>query len=324
MSEVAYHSGLYKIADGTYAYLQAPGSWGLSNSGLVVAGNAAMLIDTLFTLDLTRGMLNTIAAELPQVSITTLVNTHANGDHCWGNQLLPHAEIVGSAGMAGEMPHEIGPAAMANMLTQSPPDSPLGSYMRRFFGSYDFGGITLTPPTKTFRGRLSLPVGDRTVELVEVGPAHTEGDVIVHVPDVAVVFAGDVLFVGDHPVMWTGPIANWIRACDLLLATGATTVVPGHGPVTDSAGVARMHDYLQYVAKQAHASYDRGVPYHEAALQIDMSDYADWGHRERLVVTLGAIYRELGSPEPDSRITMIEHMVQAHETLLNSGNQAQS
>jgi glyoxylase-like metal-dependent hydrolase (beta-lactamase superfamily II) len=323
MSEVAYRSGLHEIANDTYAYLQAPGSWGLSNSGLVVAGDKAALVDTLFTLDLTQEMLDTIIEEIPQVSITTVINTHANGDHCWGNQLLPHAEIVGSAETADEMPHEISPAAMTNMLEQSPPDSPLGRYMRRFFGSYNFNGITLTPPTRTFRGQLSLPIGGRTVELTEVGPAHTEGDVIVHVPDVGVVFAGDVLFIGDHPVMWTGPIANWIRACDQLLATGATVVVPGHGPVTDPVGVARVRGYLQHVAKEAQASFERGVPYHEAAIEIDMGEYADWSHRERLVVTVGAIYRELGSPEPDSRLTMIEHMVRVHEMLLNSANPAQ-
>ena len=96
--------------------------------------------------------------------------------------------------MAGQMPHEIDPTAMTNMLMQSPPDSALGRYMRRYFGAYDFGGITLTPPTRTFRGHLRLALGDRSVDLVEVGPAHTEGDVIVHVPDAGVVFAGDILF----------------------------------------------------------------------------------------------------------------------------------
>ena len=55
-------------------------------------------------------------------------------------------------------------------------------------------------------------------ELVEVGPAHTKGDVFVHVPSSRVVFSGDILFAGSHPIMWQGPVENWIRACDRLLA----------------------------------------------------------------------------------------------------------
>jgi cyclase len=66
----------------------------------------------------------------------------------------------------------------------------------------------VTPPTRTFTDRLDVTVGDRRVELIEVGPAHTDGDVIVHVPDAGVVYAGDILFIGGHPIMWTGPVHN--------------------------------------------------------------------------------------------------------------------
>lgn len=48
---------------------------------------------------------------------------------------------------------------------------------------FEFGGIELTPPTRMFEGTLQLDVGGRWVELIEVGPAHTPGDAIVHVPD---------------------------------------------------------------------------------------------------------------------------------------------
>ena len=63
-----------------------------------------------------------------------------------------------------------------------------------------------------------------------MGPAHTAGDVLVEVPDAAVVFTGDILFDGGHPIVWAGPVANWVAACERILAMDVDTVVPGHGP----------------------------------------------------------------------------------------------
>ena len=59
----------------------------------------------------------------------------------------------------------------------------MGELFRSFFGEFDFTGIEPTPPTRTFDGRLDLEVGGRPIELIEVGPAHTKGDVLVHSPD---------------------------------------------------------------------------------------------------------------------------------------------
>ena len=92
-------------------------------------------------------------------------------------------------------------------------------------------------PTRTFDGELELFVGERSVKLIELGPAHTGGDVVVHLPDAGVVFTGDLLFHGGHPVIWAGPIANWIAACERIADLGASTVVPGHGPVATTAAV---------------------------------------------------------------------------------------
>ena len=54
----------------------------------------------------------------------------------------------------------------------------------------------------------------------------------------------DILFVEGHPVLWAGPVDNWVAACDQILAWDVETVVPGHGPITDKTGVQAMKDYL--------------------------------------------------------------------------------
>jgi cyclase len=306
---IPYTAGLHRLTERSYAYLRPPGTWGLSNCGVVVDGGEAVLVDNQFDLSSTTTLVETLAAGLPGTVVTTVVNTHANGDHCWGNQLFPDAVIVGSAASADGMAHEIQPAALAAMSGPASPDSVLGGYLRRHFGRFDFSGIVVTPPTRTFTGRTELVVGGRTLELVEVGPAHTDGDVIVHVPDDRVVFAGDILFIGDHPIAWTGPLENCVKACSRIAAMDAEFIVPGHGPVTDTAGVLQFRDYLEYVAENGAEAYAGGVPYWQAAMDMPMPQaYASWGHRERLVITLAAHYRHLGSTEPAPLPEVLHHV----------------
>jgi glyoxylase-like metal-dependent hydrolase (beta-lactamase superfamily II) len=281
---------------------------------LLVSGADALLVDTQFDLPLTRELLTAVAEVAPGVEIRTVVTTHANGDHCWGNQLLPWAEVVGSSACGHGMAHEVQPAELAALSGSRSPASPLGAYMRRHFGAFDFESIEVTPPTRTFNGRLDLAVGDRLVHLSEVGPAHTDGDVIVHVPDAGVVFAGDILFIGGHPIMWTGPVQNWISACDQIAASGAGYIVPGHGPVTDQAGVAAFRGYLEWVADWAQKAYAAGLPYWEAGDPGRVpAAYARWGNPERLVITMAAVYRELGD-EPHDLLDVLAKVALAERT----------
>jgi hypothetical protein len=120
------------------------------------------------------------------------------------------------------------------------------------------------------------------------------------------------MFVGDHPVMWSGPVSNWIRACDIIAATGARWIVPGHGPVTDQSGVATMGRYLEHVCERATAAFHRGVPWPAAAVEIAVPGYEGWGHAERLAVTVGVIYRELGDPDAPTRPVMIDEMARLY------------
>jgi hypothetical protein len=110
--------------------------------------------------------------------------------------------------------------------------------------------------------------------------------------------------------MWSGPIGNWVAACDRILATGAEIIVPGHGPVVGPAGVKVFRGYLEHVAERAGRCFRRGMAYHEAAAEIAAAGYQDWGHPERLVLTVGGVYRELGWAEPDGRLAMIEAMAE--------------
>jgi glyoxylase-like metal-dependent hydrolase (beta-lactamase superfamily II) len=293
-----FEKGLHEVGRGLYAYLQPDGSWGWSNAGLVVDGDQSLLVDTLFDLRLTREMLDAMRRAEPRAAarIGTVVNTHANGDHCYGNALVADAEIVASTQTAEEMKHL--PAAVLGGLVKSlgAETTPLGRFVTRAFGPFAFDEVgPPVLPTRTFDGALTLRAGDRAVELIEVGPAHTRGDAIVHVPDARTVFTGDILFVEGTPIVWEGPVSNWIAACDRILALGAEVIVPGHGPITDSRGVRAVRAYLELVLREARARFEAGMDPLEAARDIALGEFADWSDRERIVVNVDTVYRELGA-----------------------------
>ena len=289
MPAPAYTEGLHEVADGVFAYLQPDGGWGWSNAGLAVGDGSSLLVDTLFDLRLTRRMLDAMATHVRTAPIGTLVNTHANGDHCYGNQLVTDAEIIASTAAAEEM-SEV-PASRLAALNAAEGD--VGRLFRSFFGAFDFEGITPTPPTRTFEGRLDIDVGGRGVELVEVGPAHTRGDVLAVLPREKVVFTGDILFIGGAPIAWAGPLRNWIAACDLILGMDVDVVVPGHGPVTDKAGVVTVRDELAFVEREATVRHEAGMTAWDAAQEIYRLAPSDLGERGRVAVNVETVYRNL-------------------------------
>lgn len=299
MSRRAFRKGLTDLGGGLFAWMQPDGSWGYSNAGLVTDGSASLLVDTLFDLPLTREMLTAMADATPAArEIDVLVNTHANGDHCYGNQLVGDAVIIASRASAAEMEH-VPPATMAAMIRNADQLGAAGAYFARIFGAFEFEGIDPTPPNQTFEGQHTLMVGDRRVELIEVGPAHTRGDVLVHVPEDGVVFTGDILFIDGTPIMWEGPVGNWIRACDRIVAMAPKVVVPGHGPLTDVAGVGAVRDYLSTIEREARIRFEAGLSASDAARDIAadgcLGASAKWLDAERIVVNVHTLYREFGS-----------------------------
>jgi cyclase len=266
MKRWQYTRGLHELGNGHYAYLVPDGSWGWSNAGLIEDGGQTLLVDTLFDLKMTREMLDAMRRAVPAAAdIGALVNTHANGDHTFGNQLLEGKRIIASKACAEDM-HIRPPAQYAGWQKQWQGMGVAGRFWWEVMGSrFDFQGIRLVTPNETFSGELALKVGDKEVRLIEVGPAHTRGDVIVYVPKDRVLYTGDMLFNSAHPAIWAGPVSNWIKACDLMLSWDLEVVVPGHGALTDKAGIRELRSYLAYVLDESRKCVAKGMNYIEAA-----------------------------------------------------------
>ncbi len=293
----AQTKGLAEVADGVWAWVADSATWGYSNAGLIAGADSCILVDTLYDLRLTREMLDAMEPLMAGRPLTDAVNTHGNGDHCFGNELLPPTTRIHAAPEAAHTLELESPAELAALLRQDL-GPVLGPFLHRCFGDFAFDEITLRAPDTAVRGTSTLSVGGRAVTLIALPPAHTTGDVAVHVPDADVVFAGDLLFVGSTPVMWAGPLDSWVRALDDLVALGAMTFVPGHGPVTDVDGLLRARGYLTHVRDRLRTSFDAGQPWRQAATQIDLGEFADLPDAERVVVTAYNEYRALADDTP--------------------------
>jgi glyoxylase-like metal-dependent hydrolase (beta-lactamase superfamily II) len=303
-----YEVGLQDLGTGVFAWLQPNGGLGESNAGLVLGDGESLLIDTLWDLTLTGRMLGAMALHTAQAPIRCLVNTHGDPDHCWGNQLLTGVEIVATRATAEDMRRDnprrlrllarLGGALGGRLV-------PVGlAGFARMLRPYDFAGIDVTPPTRTFEGTLELDVGGRQVVLIEVGPAHTPGDLILHVPDAGVVFAGDLLFVGVTPIMWVGPVENWLAGLDRIIDLGPRVVVPGHGPTTDLDGVRAMKRYWEFVA----AAVREGRTPREIIRSLPEA-FDDWDDPERIAVNAAIVARGAGPRVPDHvRMRLIAQM----------------
>ncbi len=209
--------------------------------------------------------------KVPQSAhIDTLVNTHANGDHTFGNQLVADARIIGTKACVSEMlerPPEFLRERMANWQQLGEAGAfhargdgqPLrfrrrGEYARR---------------QRPFDGEMSLRVGAKEVLAAGSGtgphPRRLPGCTC---PKDRTVFSGDIMFVKGHPVVWAGPISDWVKACDQILAWDVETVVPGHGAITDKNGVRELKSYFEFILVEARKRFDAGMSDEEAARDI--------------------------------------------------------
>jgi glyoxylase-like metal-dependent hydrolase (beta-lactamase superfamily II) len=181
-------------------------------------------------------MLKTMRDAVPAArSIRKLINTHANGDHTFGNQLVEGAEIIACRACAEEFA-EAPPSALQAFAAGWKNLGEGGAFFHEIMGSrFDWRGVVSTPPTTLFDKTMEVMVGNKRLVLTHLGSAHTRGDVLVHLPADKILYTGDLLFVGGHPVLWAGPIENWIKACDYILSLD----VDASSPATDRSPRSR-------------------------------------------------------------------------------------
>ncbi|WP_172384234.1 MBL fold metallo-hydrolase [Streptomyces sp. MNP-20] len=304
---------LSALAEGVFLFTPqgvSRGAWGLANCVLVTdpEGRAdAALVDTPYDRRLTCELLAAIDQVLtPGTRVRTVINSHPDGDHSFGNAFFEGADIISTEAHAQGRECWLTPQQM-HALTQLPTTRVLGRYVRSRFSRFDFTGITVVGPNRTFSGRHSIRVGVTPVELIEIGPAHSATDLVVHLPGQAIVAAGDVVFADDHPVHWHGPLSAVLRACRTVLDLDPALVVPGHGRVLTPAEVRSHMDYLSELEHLIKERYAKGWPFYRAAADIlERGFHPDMGAPERVVIVTGAEYAHLDGRKPPHVLQLAE------------------
>ena len=289
---------LRRLTADVYACEQEDRGLGWSNSGLLARGGG-LVVDTLYDKPLTQQMIDLYASVHPE-PVQRLVNTHHNGDHCWGNQLFTSATIIAHRGCA-ERFHGFLPAQAEAIRTMTDPPEHL-QMLHDELAPFDFSEVELRPPDEVIDGDLTIDLDGVRVDLLHVGPAHTEGDLIVHLPDESVLFAGDVFFHRCTPIGWEGSTDQWINALRRIEALAPEYVVPGHGPVCGTDGVREMREYFEYVQREASSYWKAGLTPLDASTRIELGPYSTWTDPARLAANVHRVYRECAGAQWDDPV----------------------
>lgn len=276
-----WDTGTTEVASGVFAYVQATGGLCISNAGIIAAGGETTVVDALFSPAMTRALLDAVPRGGSD-RIARLINTHHHVDHTLGNALFPaQTEIVAHEQAKAEM-QRAGLAALDVIQHMAP----------HFRGQLD--GVRERLPDVTFPGdALELTLDRRVVRLLHYGVAHTTGDVLVHLPEERVLFAGDVGFFCVTPLAHEGHIGRWIAVVQRVLdEVDADIIVPGHGPIGRKDDLREMLGYLTLVHQRAREAFEAGTTARDAARAIDVGPYRDWVESERIARNVARLYQE--------------------------------
>jgi glyoxylase-like metal-dependent hydrolase (beta-lactamase superfamily II) len=175
----------------------------------------------------------------------SVVLTHAHFDHSFGTAAF------------GECPVWAHPACVTDIAENGEAQRAVWAEHYREEGDPEAAArieaARLVPPGRLVKGTAEIDLGGRLVRLSHPGPGHTDHDLVVHVPDIALVFAGDLVEQGAPPSFCDAFPQAWPSALDQVLGLGARTVVPGHGEPVDAAFVARQRAELAEVAELCRA-----------------------------------------------------------------------
>jgi len=275
-------TGLQEVAPGIWAdVLSIIGpEGGGPNAGFIVAGDKVIVIDSMISLGSAREMLAGIKKALGK-GPSFLILTHSHSDHIIGSQVFaPPALVISHENTRSAIIRD-GETGIKRTIETRP------------FLAEDLKGAKVVVPEVTYRDRMSLYFGKRTIELIYLGKAHTLGDTTIYVPDAKVLFAGDLLF--NHiipPIM--GDSAGWISAIEQIEKMDIKAIIPGHGFVCGKDEIVELKNFIIYLCKEVKKLYDRKVPKDKALSELNLGIYKGWPHQERLAMDIDLMYREFG------------------------------
>ncbi|SNT39747.1 MBL fold metallo-hydrolase [Rhodococcoides kyotonense] len=223
------------VAKDAYAFVQQPGGWCVSNAGLVVGDEQALIIDTAATEARARAW-RAAVDERTGNHARSVISTHHHGDHTFGNHLFADTStIVSHVNGASELRRK-------------------GLAMTSVWPGVDWGDVEATIPDTTIATDTEFDVGGRRVDVLALGVSHTSDDLAVFDRGSGVLYVGDVAFSGSAPFVLGGSVEGSIETLTWLQSLKPRLVVCGHGPVRGvdvlEENVAYLR-YIQFLAEEA-------------------------------------------------------------------------
>jgi len=234
--------GLKKIADGVYAYADVKNgspknSFG-ANAGIIIDKNGIVVVDTLISAKEAKRFIRNIRA-VSVKPIKLVVNTHYHLDHAFGNSEFTRLGAMIIAHTADSV----------NLRNRG--EDALKNAGNFGLTKEDMKGTELAYPALAFNDRMEINLGSRKINLIFTGPSHSEGSILVYLPDSKVLFTGDILFTDRHPYMGDANVDGWIKALGFIMGMDVVTIIPGHGPISSKKDITDMKNYLTIFDKKA-------------------------------------------------------------------------
>ena len=158
----------------------------------------------------------------------------------------------------------------------------------------DWRQLELTPPNVTYSGNMTVHLGNRSVELIHPGPAHTFGDTLVYLPDEKIIFTGDVAFQYLVPLAADGHVSNWIKVTKHLRNDmDIETMVTGHGPVAKKEAIGWTHRYFKALKKHCKEYFRLGKSPDDAAADFSLGELEGWQEPERSYINARRMFLEM-------------------------------
>ena len=234
----------------------------ISNAGFVVTKDGVLVVDALGSPTLARELLEAIRRITP-APVRYVVLTHYHADHIYGLQVFKDQGATIVAHQAGRLYLNSDTATLRLQASREELAPAVDAQTR------------LVPADRWIDGRTTLQLGGLDFVLQPAGPAHTPEDLVVWVPQLRLLFAGDLVFRGRVPFVGQADSGRWITALDTLLAFDAGIIVPGHGPASSSAraDLELTRDYLVYLRKTMGDAARNMDPFEEAYARTDWSRF---------------------------------------------------
>lgn len=271
---------VHQPAPGVYVWQGDRNNREPANCTWVVFQNYVLVVDANFPWG-AREILSKIR-ETTNKPIRFVALTHDHADHSFGNSIFVDAgaSIVTSADTAQEL-LATGPKGWASWNNPA----------------HSLEGARFEPATITFSGRMAFDDGTQRVELIQLGPAHTRGDIVAFLPRQKIVATGDLCVTwafGNNLTDPGGDYDNWLHALDQMISWQPETVIPGHGAPGSIQVLKTQREYLADMLTQVRNGIRAGKSADDLAKSIDLRAHGPIANdADANASSIRAMYRRL-------------------------------